>query len=109
MGRLDEFLASKVNDCIKNNVEVTESLLKTFKNEFNMERQRRTVDKGRLTDNRIIEHRKNKVNYFRKIPRKVVICVKDESYFTESEMIIGYVAPNYKELSIDEKIIFDKL
>ena len=34
---------------------------------------------------------------------------KKESYFTESEMLIGYVAPSYDELSKEEKSIFNKL
>jgi len=109
MGRLDEFLASKVNDCIKNNVEVTESLLKTFKNEFNMIRQRGNVHRGTLTDRRIIEYRKNRINTFREIPKKVFLGYKDEAYNTESEMIIGYVAPSYKDLSKEEKEIWKEL
>ena len=40
---------------------------------------------------------------------KCTLGKKDESYFKESEMIIGYVAPSYKKLSKEEKIIFDKL
>lgn len=33
---------------------------------------------------------------------------KDESYFTEDEMLEGFSC-NYKDLSVDEKIIFDRL
>lgn len=109
MGRLDEFLASKVNDCIKNNVEVTESLLKTFKNEFNIIRQRGNVHRGTLTDRIIKEYRKNRINTFRNIPKKVILGYKDEAYNTESEMIIGYVTPEYKDLSKDEKEIWNEL
>ena len=34
---------------------------------------------------------------------KVDLGYKDESYFTESEMLIGYVAPSFEELSNEEK------
>ncbi len=32
---------------------------------------------------------------------------KNEAYLTEEEMLEGYQVPTYKELSIDEKIIYD--
>jgi hypothetical protein len=38
---------------------------------------------------------------------KVDLGFKDESYFTESEMLLGYVAPTYEELSKDEQIMYD--
>ena len=34
---------------------------------------------------------------------------KDESYFTESEMMLGYVSPSYEDLSKDEKEIWNEL
>lgn len=40
---------------------------------------------------------------------KVDLGSRNETYFHEEEMIQGYKIPNYKDLSIDEKIIFDKL
>jgi len=33
---------------------------------------------------------------------------KNDTYCTESELIRGYVAPSYKELSVDEQIMYDK-
>jgi len=32
---------------------------------------------------------------------------KNEAYFTEEQMLEGYKPPKYKELSIDEQIIYD--
>lgn len=32
---------------------------------------------------------------------------KNEAYLTEEEMLEGYQVPTYKELSIDEQIIYD--
>jgi len=37
-----------------------------------------------------------------------VMGSKNDTYCTEQELIRGYVAPSYKELSVDEKIIYDK-
>jgi len=52
----------------------------------------------------------NRLFRYKVIPGKeCILGCKDETYLTESEMIIGYVAPSYKELSKEEKIIFDKL
>jgi hypothetical protein len=34
--------------------------------------------------------------------------IKNEAYYTEEEMIIGYVIPKYEELSPEEKKIYDK-
>ena len=33
---------------------------------------------------------------------------KNDTYCTEQELIRGYVAPTYEELSVDEQIIYDK-
>ena len=52
----------------------------------------------------------NRLFRYKVIPSKeCILGFKDETYLTESEMIIGYVAPSYKDLSKEEKIIFDKL
>jgi len=52
----------------------------------------------------------NRLFRYKVIPSKeCILGCKDETYLTESEMIIGYVAPSYKDLSKEEKIIFDKL
>jgi hypothetical protein len=39
---------------------------------------------------------------------KIHFGYKNEEYFTEEEMIIGYVIPKYEELSPEEKEIYDK-
>ena len=33
---------------------------------------------------------------------------KNDTYCTEQELIRGYVAPTYEELSVDEQIMYDK-
>ena len=110
MARVDTYISEKVNECIKNNIQVNEDTIELFRKEYNMIRQRKILDKGRITDLRIIEHRKNRINVFREIPKKVILGVKTEPYYlTESEMMIGYVAPEYKELSKDEQEIWNEL
>lgn len=41
-----------------------------------------------------------------KMIQRAEIGSKDEAYFTEKEMLTGYVVPSYKDLSIEEKSIF---
>ena len=109
MGRLDEFLAHKIYHCIEKGVKVDESLLKMFKNEFNVIRQRGSINRSISIEKRIIEYRKENSEIKEELSRKVNLGSKDESYFTESEMIMGYVAPSYKELSKEEKEIWNEL
>ena len=109
MGRLDEFLAHKINHCVEKGIKVDESLLKMFKNEFNVIRQRGSINRSISIEKRIIEHRRENSEIKEELSRKVSLGKKDDSYFTESEMIIGYVAPSYKELSKEEKEIWNEL
>lgn len=51
------------------------------------------------------------VNYRNEKEYKVVekpLQFKTESYFTEEEMMNGYIAPSYNQLSIDEKILWNE-
>lgn len=41
-----------------------------------------------------------------KYPNRTKIGAKDEAYFSEEEMLNGYVAPEYDELSESEKVIY---
>lgn len=109
MGRLDEFLAHKINHCVEKGIKVDESLLKMFKNEFNVIRQRGSINRSISIEKRIIEYRRENSEIKEELSRKVSLGKKDESYFTESEMIMGYVAPSYKELSKEEKEIWNEL
>lgn len=38
---------------------------------------------------------------------RICFGVKNEEYFTEEEMITGYVTPSYSELSPEEKKLYD--
>jgi len=110
MARVDTYISEKVNECIKNGLQVNEDTIELFRKEYNMVRQRKILDKGRVTDLRIIEHRQNRINVFREIPKKVILGVKTEPYYlTESEIMIGYVAPSYEDLSKDEQEIWNEL
>jgi len=39
---------------------------------------------------------------------RICFGYKNQEYYTENEMIIGYVIPKYEELSPEEKEIYDK-
>lgn len=108
MGRLDEFLAHKINHCVEKGIKVDESLLKMFKNEFNVIRQRGSINRSISIEKRIIEYRRENSEIKEELSRKVSLGSKDESYLTESEMLIGYIAPGYEDLSTEEKIIYDE-
>lgn len=104
MAQFDKFLAYKIKHCIQKGIEVDESLLKSLKNEFNMIKTRKAVNESKEIEKEIINWRKNRaIN-----SQPVAIGSKDESYFSESEMLIGYIAPSYEELSTEEKIIYDE-
>ena len=103
-----EFIADKVNDAIRRGLIVDENLLA----QINIESQRSVNDSydksGNITDMRIIEYRKNRINTFRELSKPVQLGFKDESYYSESELIRGYVSPTYNQLSEDEKKIWCK-
>jgi hypothetical protein len=96
-----EYLANKINEAISCNIEITDQLLSQIQSDF-----RRLKNNKFNTEKKIVIKR---IRAFRKIhiPRKANIGYKDESYFTESEMINGYIPPSYEELSNDEKKMYD--
>jgi hypothetical protein len=98
-----EYLANKINEAISCNIEITDQLLSQIQSDF-----RRLKNNKFNTEKKIVIKR---IRSFRKIhiPRKAEIGCKNESYFTESEMMLGYVAPSYEELSNEEKLIYYKL
>ena len=104
MAQFDKFLAYKIKHCIQKGIEVDESLLKSLKNEFNVIKTRKAVNESKEIEKEIINWRKNRALN----SQPASIGFKNESYFSESEMLIGYIAPSYEELSIKEKIIYDE-
>jgi len=48
------------------------------------------------------------INYERQKIGQLGLGYKTESYFTEEEMMNGYIAPSYNQLSIDEKILWNE-
>ena len=104
MAQFDKFLAYKIKHCIEKGIEVDESLLKSLKNEFNVIKTRKAINESKEIEKHIINWRKNRaIN-----SEKAIIGSKDESYFTESEQLIGYVAPTYEELSKEEKKMYNE-
>ena len=104
MAQFDKFLAYKIKHCIEKGVEVDESLLKSLKNEFNVIKTRKAINESKEIEKQIISWRKKRaIN-----SQQAVIGSKDESYFSESEMLIGYIVPGYEDLSVEEKKIYDE-
>jgi hypothetical protein len=58
-----------------------------------------TIDFDNITP--VLDH----INIIEIVPR---LGYKSEAYFDEDEMEFGYTPPSYNQLSIDEKIIYDK-
>ena len=48
------------------------------------------------------------IDYERQKIGQLGLGSKTESYFTEEEMMNGYIAPSYNQLSIDEKILWNE-
>tara|TARA_B100000497_G_C7598554_1_gene359780 strand:- start:62 stop:376 length:315 start_codon:yes stop_codon:yes gene_type:complete len=104
MAQFDKFLAYKIKHCIEKGIEVDESLLKSLKNEFNVIKTHKAINESKEIEKQIINWRKNRaIN-----SQKAIIGYKDESYFTESEQLIGYVVPTYEELSKEEKKMYNE-
>jgi len=48
------------------------------------------------------------IDYERQKIGQLGLGSKTESYFTEEEMMNGYISPSYNQLSIDEKILWNE-
>jgi hypothetical protein len=98
-----QYLSNQINEAINNNIAITDQLLSQIQSDF-----RRLKNNKFNTEKKIVVKR---IRTFRKIhiPLKAQIGYKDESYFSESEMMLGYVAPSYEDLSKDEKEIWNEL
>ena len=98
-----EYLSKHINEAISNNIAITDQLLSQIQSDF-----RRLKNNKFNTEKKIVIKR---IRTFRKIhiPKKADIGFKDESYFSESEMMLGYVEPIYEDLSKEEQIMYDCL
>ena len=102
-----EYLTKKINEAINKEIAVTDDLLTQIQIDFRKLRNNKFHKENSVIVKRIKSYR-NRIKIYTPA-LKVDLGYKDESYFTESEMMLGYVAPSYEDLSKEEQIMYDCL
>ena len=102
-----EYLTKKINEAISREIAVTDDLLTQIQIEFRKLRNNKFHKENSVIVKRIKSYR-NRIKIYTPA-LKVDLGFKDESYFTEIEMMLGYVAPIYEDLSKDEKLMYNAL
>lgn len=105
MSQVNEYVKKEVLELVKKGVDVTPSMITRLRKDFINYRNNYNNKILASVDAEIYNHRRSK----NKVQEKVVtvdLGYKNESYLTEEEMIKGYVAPKYSELSVSEKEIY---
>ena len=102
-----EYLTKKINEAISKEIAVTDDLLTQIQIDFRKLRNNKFHKENSVIVKRIKSYR-NRIKIYTPA-LKVDLGYKDESYLTESEMLLGYVAPIYEDLSKDEQIMFNAL
>ena len=102
-----EYLTKKINEAISKEIPVTDDLLTQIQIDFRKLRNNKFHKENSVIVKRIKSYR-NRIKIYSPA-LKVDLGFKDESYFTESEMLLGYVAPIYEDLSKDEKLMYNAL
>jgi hypothetical protein len=100
-----EYLTKKINEAISKEIAITDDFLTQIQIDFRKLRNNKFHKENSVIVKRIKSYR-NRIKIYTPA-LKVDLGYKDESYFTESEMLLGYVAPNYEDLSKDEQIMYD--
>jgi hypothetical protein len=100
-----EYLTKKINEAISKEIAITDDFLTQIQSDFRKLRNNKFHKENSVIVKRIKSYR-NRIKIYTPA-LKVDLGFKDESYFTESEMLLGYVAPTYEELSKDEQIMYD--
>ena len=102
-----EYLTKKINEAISKEIAVTDDLLTQIQIDFRKLRNNKFHKENSVIVKRIKSYR-NRIKIYTPA-LKVDLGFKEESYFTESEMMLGYVAPIYEDLSKDEKLMYNAL
>jgi hypothetical protein len=100
-----EYLTKKINEAISKEIAITDDFLTQIQIDFRKLRNNKFHKENSVIVKRIKSYR-NRIKIYTPA-LKVDLGYKDESYFSESEMLLGYVAPNYEDLSKDEQIMYD--
>ena len=102
-----EYLTKKINEAISKEIAVTDDLLTQIQIEFRKLRNNKFHKENSVIVKRIKSYR-NRIKIYTPA-LKVDLGYKDSSYFSEEEMMLGYVAPIYEDLSKEEQIMYDCL
>ena len=106
MSQVSEYVKREVLELVKKGVDVTPSMITRLRKDFINHRNNYNNKILKCVDAEIYNYRKNKNKVFTVEATSLDLGYKNESYLTEEEMIQGYVAPKYSELSIAEKEIY---
>lgn len=112
---LKQDISNNVSKVLKKkwNDYTTKDLISNLNEDKHSEKDLNTISeilRARIVPNRFSKSAKRQMErerVFDVVP--VHFGTKDESYYTEKEMINGYTAPSYDELSESEKLIFNEL
>lgn len=102
-----QYLSIKINEAISKELDITDDLLTQIQIDFRKLRNNKFHKENSVIVKRIKSYR-NRIKIYTPA-LKVDLGYKDESYFSESEMMLGYVAPGYEDLSKDEQEIWKEL
>jgi hypothetical protein len=102
-----QYLSNKINEAISKELDITDDLLTQIQIDFRKLRNNKFHKENSVIVKRIKSYR-NRIKIYTP-SLKVDLGYKDESYFSESEMMLGYVSPSYEDLSKDEKEIWNEL
>ena len=106
MGQVNNYVQREVLELVKKGVDVTPSIVLQLRKDFINHRNNYNNKILACVDAEIYNHRKRKKQVFTKDVTFAYFGYKDEAYLTEKEMIQGYKAPKYSELSVAEKEIY---
>tara|TARA_R110000822_G_scaffold214099_1_gene349212 strand:- start:78 stop:425 length:348 start_codon:yes stop_codon:yes gene_type:complete len=101
------YLSNKINEAISKEIDITDDLLTQIQVDFRKLRNNKFHKENSIIVKRIKSYR-NRIKIYTPA-LKVDLGYKDESYFSEEEMLLGYVAPIYEDLSKEEKEIWNEL
>ena len=102
-----EYLSNKINEAISKEIDITDDLLTQIQIDFRKLRNNKFHKENSIIVKKIKSYR-NRIKIYTPA-LKVDLGCKDESYFSEEEMMLGYVAPSYEDLSKDEQEIWNEL
>lgn len=102
-----QYLSNKINEAISKELDITDDLLTQIQIDFRKLRNNKFHKENSVIVKKIKSYR-NRIKIYTPA-LKVDLGYKDESYFSESEMMLGYVAPSYEDLSKDEQEIWNEL